>query len=150
MFTVTETLEASHMGNIIKIESVIYVDASPDKIWGMIGNFHRCWIDEIEVIRVDDETRRMATPEGGAVIEQLVKHSDQSRSMTYRKIKGDLPVKNYESTLSVVSCASTHRTKVSWASSFQAEGVDDATAHNVVSGLYQMGLDALASSALGL
>ena len=121
----------------------VVLNAPLSEVWGLIGDFHAAdeWHPAIaESIREtvgDEEFRHLRIKGGGNILEHLVRHT--THSYTYAIVRSPLPVEHYESKLE----ANTHGagTQITWSSSFTptAEGAEE-----VVAGIYEAGLNALA------
>lgn len=142
-----------------KITKSVEINASPAKVWAVIGNFQDMgWHPAIEKTEGEngnkEEATRILTLGGGATIEEeLLSHSDEDMSYKYRITKVDvktLPVNNYSSTISV-KAADGEKSVVTWKGAFYRgymnndppEDLNDEAAKKAVSGVYQGGLDAL-------
>ncbi|RFC66060.1 SRPBCC family protein [Fulvimarina endophytica] len=131
------------------------VDATPEKTWSAVGDF--CAIAEwhpavtkCEESEADGTTQRTLTLDGGGeLVEQLVERDDDAMRYTYKIVSGPLPVKDYESTISV--SGNDNLSTIAWEGSFDAaDGASDADAENVIRGIYTAGLDGIAKRAAGM
>lgn len=132
----------------LSVEETINIKAPLERVWSLFENFHACWIDGINVIKVDEKTRRMEIPDGGSVTERLLSHCETEHQITYQIVTGNLPVDNYQSAM-LADSASTEEdlVRVTWKSSFTAKDISNEQAISIISGLYKMGLDALKKKA---
>jgi Polyketide cyclase / dehydrase and lipid transport len=132
-------LEVSHSAKVA---------GTPDAVWQKIGAFCAIqdWhpaVSKCEQTEEGGETYRTLTlGDGGTIRERLIEQTDTS--YTYEIIESPLPVQNYRATISV--SAEGEATKVDWKGSFDAKDASDADAQAVIGGIYQAGLDAIASS----
>jgi len=121
----------------------VTLNAPLTEVWGLVGNFHGAaqWHPAIaESIREtvgDEEFRLLKIKGGGEILEHLV--AKTTHSYTYAIIRSPLPVAHYEAKIEANTSGSG--TEITWSSSFTptAEGAED-----VVAGIYEAGLNALA------
>ena len=143
-----------------KVTEKIDINASPDKVWAVIGNFQdMSWHPAVTRTEgsdgnIPDKAVRKLTLQGGGVLEEnLVKYSAEDRSYGYRIENADvkvLPVSNYSSQISV-SDAGGGKSSVEWRGAFYRgypnndppPELSDEAAIKAVSGVYRAGLDAL-------
>ncbi len=143
-----------------KVEETVEINASPDKVWKVIGNFQdMSWLPPVEKTEgtdgnTPDKAKRTLTLKGGATVEEnLYKYSAEKMSYSYRIEKVDvktLPVNDYSSTLKV-EADGDGKSKVSWDGAFYRgymnndppPELNDEASQKAVRGLYRTGLDAL-------
>jgi hypothetical protein len=143
-----------------KVEETVEINASPDKVWKVIGNFQdMSWLPLVEKTEgkegnTPDKATRVLTLKGGATVEEsLYKYSAEKMSYSYRITKVDvktLPVNDYSSTLKV-EADGDGKSKVSWDGAFYRgymnndppPELSDEASQKAVRGLYRTGLDAL-------
>lgn len=144
----------------------VEINASPDKVWGMIENFgDLTWVPPVKTSTATQGNTvgsvRTLDLGGPKLVEQLVSYTPAKHSYAY-KITDDaankktLPVSNYMSTITVSPSTGT-TSKVTWSGTFEradtsaspATGMDDAAAKNAVSGVYKAGLGGLKKKAEG-
>ena len=141
-----------------KVEETVEINASPDKVWKVIGNFQdMSWLPPVEKTEGkggnEVKATRTLTLKGGATVdEELYKYAPDTKTYSYRITKVDvktLPVNDYSSTIKVEDEGG--KSKVSWSGAFYrgymnndppAE-LNDEAAQKAVRGLYRTGLDAL-------
>ena len=119
------------------------LSAPISEVWGLIGNFHglAIWHPAVESSTReavgDEEFRLLGLAGGGEIMEHLV--GKTTHSYTYSIIRSPLPVAHYEGRIEANIAGSG--TEVTWSSSFTptAEGAEE-----VVAGIYEAGLNALA------
>jgi hypothetical protein len=122
----------------------VTLHAPVPEVWGLVGDFHGVadWHPAVESSTRkavgDEEFRLLKIVGGGEILEHLVAKS--SHSYTYSIIRSPLPVAHYEAKIEANTAGAD--TEITWTSSFTptAEGASD-----VVAGIYQAGLDALAA-----
>lgn len=131
----------------IDLSESVDVAASPADAWGAIADFCsiKDWhpvIAECEQFEQDGKTMRtLTTGDGGEFLEELVAMDDAGSSMTYSIIESPLPIADYVSTLTVAEAGDG--ATVTWSSKFNASGVPDEEALELMTGIYRAGLDAL-------
>lgn len=143
-----------------KVSESIEINAPPDKVWKVIGDFHdMSWLPGVEKTtgeggNTPDEAKREIVLKGGATVdEELYKYSAAEHTYSYRIDKVDvkvLPVNNYSSTISVLP-ADGGKSTVEWRGAFYRgymnndppPELDDEAAMKAVSGLYRSGLENL-------
>ena len=129
------------------VEKSATVNAKPADVWAKIGSFCQIasWhpaITKCELKTVDHRAHRVLTlGDGATILEMQTDHrSADDKTMNYSYIihKSPLPIKNYASFIGVE--AEGEETKVTWRSIFDANGVDEAKAKEVIGGIYDGGL----------
>lgn len=157
--TIGITPATSHGPTRQKVTKSIEINASPEKVWAVIGNFQdMSWHPVIEKTEgengnKEDATRKLTLKGGATIDEVLYAYSAEDMSYKYRITKVDvkvLPVNNYSSTI-MVKPADGGKSTVTWKGAFYRgymnndppEELNDAAAVKAVSGVYQAGLDAL-------
>ncbi|WP_298959159.1 SRPBCC family protein [uncultured Methylobacterium sp.] len=142
-----------------KVEEKITINAPPEKVWAVVGNFQdMSWLPPVEKTTGQGgneiKATRTLTLKGGATVdEELYKYSAENRSLSYRINKVDvktLPVNNYSSTIKVEPAEGGQST-VTWDGAFYRgymnndppPDLNDEAAIKAVKGLYQDGLQGL-------
>ncbi|KAA2237508.1 SRPBCC family protein [Salinarimonas soli] len=150
---------AAHGPSRKKTTEAVEINAPPDKVWAVIGNFQdMSWHPVVEKTEgkggnATDATRRLTLKGGGTIDEVLARYEPEKRSYFYRIAEVDpkvLPVTNYSATL-IVEPAGEGRSKVEWRGAFYRgypnndppPELNDEAAMKAVSGVYRAGLDAL-------
>ncbi|ACK49176.1 conserved hypothetical protein [Methylocella silvestris BL2] len=144
-----------------KVTESIEINAAPDKVWAVIGNFQdMSWHPAIQKTTGDggntpDVAKRQLDLGNGATIdEELYKYSAEDHSYSYRIDKVDvkvLPVNNYSSTLEVKAEDDGKKSLVEWHGAFYRgypnndppPELSDEAAKTAVTGVYKAGLEAL-------
>lgn len=149
---------AAHGPSPQKVEKTVVIDASPDKVWGLVkdfGNWQK-WHPAVESTKLDkrnvdgtEETVRLLNLKGGGTILENLKSIDEnSKQMKYGIIEGVLPVADYYSTISV-KAVDGGKSEVKWMGRFYRvyklnppipPGQDDKSAVDAVTGVYDAGL----------
>ncbi|KMO37423.1 signal peptide protein [Methylobacterium variabile] len=142
-----------------KVEEKVTIDAAPDKVWAVVGNFQdMSWLPPVEKTEGkggnEIKATRVLTLKGGATVdEELYKYSAEQKSLSYRINKVDvkvLPVNNYSSTIKVEP-AEGGKSQVAWDGAFYRgymnndppPELNDEAAIKAVKALYRAGLDNL-------
>jgi hypothetical protein len=124
------------------------VSADPETAWRAIGGFCGIASWHPAVTACEESTtggatyRNLTLGDGGKLLEKLVGRDDAARSYSYTIEDGPLPVADYKSTIKVVP--SENGSILDWSGTFEADGVSESEAAEIVTGIYQAGLDALA------
>lgn len=129
----------------LSVSREMTVDSPPDAVWQWIGPFNslKDWHPAVADSTMNGDgkkagTTRTLTLKGGGTIEEKLLKSGK-HSYNYAILQSPLPVKNYESKLSV-SAAGQGKSKVKWSSTFDANGAPDDKAKEVIGGVYDGGL----------
>lgn len=144
-----------------KVTETIEVNAPPDKVWAVIGNFQdMSWLPAIKATtgsggNTPDVAKRHLDLGGGASLdEELYKYDAEKHSYSYRIPTVDvkvLPVNNYSSTIDVAASEDGKTSTVEWHGAFYRgypnndppPELNDEAAKNAVTGIYRAGLEAL-------
>lgn len=138
-------------GHAVEVQKSVDVAASPDKVWQTIGDFCgiAAWHPAVEKCvpseKEGQKVRTLSLKGGGTLIEQQLSRDDKVMSYSYTILEGPLPVSDYKSTLAVAPEGAG--SKVSWQGTFTAKGVPDTVAQDVIQGIYDSGLKAIAEKA---
>ncbi|MCB2254481.1 SRPBCC family protein [Pseudomonas chlororaphis] len=121
---------------------------SPDRVWALIGGFDSLpdWLPFIpqSIASEGGRVRSLQDPEGNAIVERLMAFDEQQRRYSYAILTSPFPVTSYLSTLQVK--ADGQGSLVEWSGEFTPAGVSDAEAEALFKGIYEGGLEALATS----
>jgi Polyketide cyclase / dehydrase and lipid transport/Domain of unknown function (DUF4331) len=125
----------------------VEVNAAPDKVWELIGQFGAAsWHPLIAQIRLTGtgpgQLRTIETIDGKQIIERLDAVDDSGRFYRYASIAG-LPVANYTGMLSVKPNGAG--SSVEWSAQFLPNGPGTLITKTIVSTLFKAGLDSLKS-----
>ena len=133
-----------------EVTQSVAVNASPQKVWRLIGPFEAisAWLPNVASSPADHgdtvgsvRVITLNAPGHPTVTERLTAHTASSYSYAITNVDPHvLPVTGYTSTITVAPAASG--STVTWRGSFSpAGGADSATAEKAVAGLYRSGLD---------
>jgi hypothetical protein len=152
------TLASAHGPTRQKATETVEINAPPDKVWAIIGNFQdMSWhpaVAKLEGSGGNDTnaTRTLTLTSGGTIEEKLLQNDPAKKTYKYEITKVDpkvLPVNNYSSTLSVKGEGA--KSTVEWKGAFYRgfmnndppPELSDEAAVKAVKGVYRGGLDAL-------
>jgi hypothetical protein len=129
------------------VAETVDVNATPDKVWELIGQFGAAyWHPLIAAIRVTGtgpgQLRTIETIDGKRIIERLEAVDNSGRFYRYANIAG-LPVANYTGMLSVKPSGTG--SSVEWRAQFLPDGPGTLITKTIVSTLFKAGLDSLKS-----
>lgn len=147
VLSLTLILGMSMVAHAAEVSRTVKVNASAEQAWEVIGPFCAIadWypgIDSCEEETIDGTThRRLITADGGQFLEKLLAHDDGGMSYSYAIVEGPLPVAGYSSTMSVTEAGG--ETIITWESTFEPDGVSEDEAVEVITGVYDGGLEAL-------
>jgi hypothetical protein len=116
---------------------------SADRAWAVVGKPESMsqWHPAIQSSQVQGTARTCVLPDGAQIHEEIRAHDDGARSYTYVITQSPLPVKDYASTIKVVSLDSGG-SRLEWSCSYEplapAQEVE-----SMIAGVYDAGLDAL-------
>lgn len=149
-----------------KAKETVTINASPDKVWKVIGNFQDLsWLpgvksttgtggNSIDAKNDDNEVahRTITLDNGGVINEGLYKYDASEHAYSYRIDKVDpkvLPVNDYSSTISVEPADGGKGSTVTWKGAFYRgymnndppPDMDDAASKAAVEKIYKAGLE---------
>lgn len=126
----------------------VRLQASAEAVWRIVGNFNGLHVwhpavtgSELVAGRNNEvgAERLLALDGGGNIKERLLAWSDSERSYRYCILESPLPVSGYESEVRVEDLGEGG-CRVVWSGWFEAAGVSDGQAVEVVQGIYEGGL----------
>jgi hypothetical protein len=128
------------------VAETVDVNATPDKVWELIGQFGGYWHPLIAQIRLTGtgpgQLRTIETIDGKQIIERLDAIDNAGRFYRYANIAG-LPVADYSGMLSVKPSGAG--SSVEWRAQFLPNGQGTLAVKIIVSTLFKTGLDSLKS-----
>jgi hypothetical protein len=147
-----------------KVSEKVEIDAAPDKVWAVIGNFQdMSWHPSVAKVEGNggneaSATRVLTLKSGGTIAEKLDQFDAANHLYKYEITEVDpkvLPVKNYSSSLSVKGEGG--KSTVEWRGAFYRgymnndppPELSDEAAVKGVTGVYRSGLDALKAKVEG-
>ncbi len=127
-----------------QVSESIDLDAAPDRVWKLIGQFGGDWhplIANIELIGTGiGELRVIETIDGKQIIERLDAIDNTARSYRYTNISG-IPASDYTGMLQVKSNGAG--SSVEWRARYLGNGQGDLIVRTIVSTLFKTGLESL-------
>jgi hypothetical protein len=122
----------------------INLDATPDRIWELIGQFGGDWHPLIANIKLIGngigQLRMIETIDGKQIIERLDAIDNSTRSYRYTNISG-IPASDYTGTLAVKPNGAG--SSVEWRAQYLGNGQGDLIVRTIVSTLFKTGLESL-------
>ena len=153
LLIILATFTTLAVGNLSVTKSIT-IHSPAASVWAKIKDFNalNSWHPAVvndEIVEGENNqmgaVRLLTLGDGGTITEKLLAWDDTGMSLSYSILEGVLPVSNYESTLSVRVLSDTS-SDVTWTGSFSAGGgADDQTAFDTISGIYEAGLENLAT-----
>ncbi len=126
-------------------QASIDLHINAERIWQLIGGFDSLpdWLPFVphSVLSEGGRVRTLKSIGGDTIIERLLDFNEAGRSYSYTILQGPAPVRDYLSTLRVVSTG--EGAQVQWSGSFVPLGISDAEASEMFATIYQDGLAAL-------
>ncbi len=127
-------------------------DLSAAIVYALLADFaNTSWMNGVVKTEVDGDGVGMvrsiyASADGPPVRERMTARDDAARKVAYTITEGNpLPVKNYNASATVTAVG--NHCQIEWAGTFEANGVDDATARATVEGMYGVLIDWLLTGA---
>ncbi len=137
-------------GGALNVSKQIVLDVQPSTAWALLGDFNGLnrWHPAVAASDLSGDGRNngakrvLTLGDGAKINETLVDYNDSGMAYTYKITESPLPVSDYVSTIKVEPNDKGTST-VTWSSNFNSAGVDDAKAVEIISGVYDGGLQAL-------
>lgn len=134
----------------LDIEEKIVINASAKAVWALAGGFKAIdrWHPDVAdstLIGTGKEAgdiRVLKLNNDKTIVEMLESYDENEMIFQYRIIESPLPVENYIASITVMS-KDDNSTEIIWRSSFNAAGVSEGEAKELISGIYLTGLNAL-------
>ncbi len=138
-----------------KVTESVVINATPAKVWAMVGNFNGLpqWHPAVEKSTSTNgneagSVRTLTLKGGGEVVEVIEERNDTEMTLNYRMISGVLPVTNYTSRLHVTAGDAAGTSVVEWRGAFYRgfpnndppPELNDDAAVNAITGVYKTGL----------
>ena len=136
----------------LRVTTSVDIHAPAAAVWAKVKDFNHLngWHPAVVKDRLikgrnnhPGAVRLLTLGNGGTIHEQLVGYNAAGMNMTYRILKGVLPVSHYESTI-MVQATGDNTCRASWSGSFEhAPGSNDKTAVDTITSVYKAGMDNL-------
>ena len=124
----------------------IDLNAAPDKVWALIGDFDASWHPLIANIKLIGggigQLRVIETIDGKQIIERLDAIDNSARFYRYTSISG-IPASDYTGRLEVKLNGAG--SSVEWGAQYLPKGQGDVVVRTIVSALFKTGLESLKS-----
>lgn len=127
------------------------LEVPPSTAWALLGDFNGLnrWHPAIANSELtsgngqNKNSKRILTLGDGALIkETLLDYNNSYMSYTYKITESPLPISDYRASIKVAKNAKGTST-ITWKSTFNAAGVEDAKALEIITGAYEAGLNSL-------
>ena len=123
------------------------VAKSAAAVWEILGNFNGLnnWHPAVSASDLTGsgtqpgDVRVLTLADGAKITEQLQSYDSTAMSYSYSIEESPLPVRNYLSSIRVEE-SSTGNSRISWTSTFDADGAADDEAKSIIQGIYEAGL----------
>ncbi|MEM7397845.1 MAG: SRPBCC family protein [Pseudomonadota bacterium] len=146
------TVAFSAATHAAEVKKQVEAPGTPESVWAMVGDFCavKDWhpaVADCEQFEEGGETFRTLTlGDGGKIKEKLTDTGKTSYS--YDIIESPLPVKNYSATFEVNDDDDENTVEIEWEAKFDpADGVDEAKAVEVISGIFDAGVTSVRDKA---
>lgn len=149
---------AAAAAETVTVSKEVVLAMAPADLWKKVGDFNglNTWhpaIAKSEVVKGNNNEvgahRKLTLGDGAVIVEELAARDDTGMTLSYTIVEGPLPVTEYRSTMTVTADADG-KSKLTWGSTFKpAAGAEAAKVQEMIGGIYQAGLDALAKPAGG-
>ncbi len=136
----------------IEVKKKREAPGKPAELWAVVGNFcaikdwHPAVVECEEFEEGGDTYRTLTLGDGGKIKEKLTDKDDTGYS--YEIIESPLPVKNYSATLEVGEEDEEDRLEIEWEAEFDADGVEDEKAEEIIRGIFNDGVSAIKKKAI--
>jgi Polyketide cyclase / dehydrase and lipid transport len=135
-----------------QVKVVGTVRASAQRIWDVINDFNSMpkWHPAIAESTIENKggatCRRLKLANGAVLLEKLEEKNDAERSYTYTIVESPLPIADYRSTIRVRPATDAASSTVEWVGTFRVTEGPETDMEQVVSGVYNAGIDNLKST----
>lgn len=127
---------------MVEVMESVAVAADANAAWDVVGppGSIADWHPAVASSETENDVRHLILGDGGRVEERITEQSEHSYS--YEILESVLPVSGYSSRLSVEP--SDQGSTISWSGTFDAQGISEPEAQQLIAGMYRAGLDAVA------
>lgn len=146
------TVALSAAAHAAEVKKSGQATGTPADVWAVVGDFcaikdwHPAVVECDEMEEVGDTYRVLTLGDGGKIKEKLTNKGDTTYS--YEIIESPLPVQNYAATLTVSEDDGDDIAEVVWVAEFDpADGVEEAKAVEVISGIFDAGIEGIGKKA---
>ena len=133
--------------NMCEVSVSTEIQASVETVWETIRDFtaidrYATGITKCSVEGSGIGSVRKLTVASGKIYEKLESLDDHEHKICYSIVKSPLPIEACQSSMSL-SYVDDGKCKISWSSSFEANGVPEKEAMRILSGVYNSGFEGL-------
>lgn len=146
------TVALSAAAHAAEVKKSGQAQGTPADVWAVVGDFcaikdwHPAVVECDEMEEGGDTYRVLTLGDGGKIKEKLTNKGDTTYS--YEIIESPLPVQNYAATLTVSEDDGDEIAEVVWVAEFDpADGVEEAKAVEVISGIFDAGIEGIGKKA---
>ena len=122
------------------------LDVAADQLWATMGGFNALpdWHPLVDKSELQNEgsMRILSLAGGGEIVEKLEKYDEKEKVYSYTITDSPLPVKDYRAEIKIIDHGDG-KSSVEWSSEFEADGAPENEALEVITGIFQSGLDNL-------
>ena len=136
----------------LRVTTSVDINAPASVVWAKVKDFNHLngWHPAVVKDRLIKgrnnhigAVRLLTLGDGGTIHEELVGYNAAGMNMTYRILKGVLPVSHYESTI-MVQATGDNTCRATWSGAFKhAPDSNDKTATDTITSVYKAGMDNL-------
>lgn len=151
LIALTAAFAWSTAAEAIEVKKKRDTPGKPDELWAVVGDFcaikdwHPAVVECEETKEGGDTYRTLTLGDGGKIKEKLI--DKDATSYSYEIIEGPLPVKNYSATLKVDEADDGNSLVIIWGAEFDADGVEDAKAEEIIAGIFDDGVSSIKKKA---
>ena len=136
---------SANSGQSLQVTKTIQINASPDKVWEYVGDFCaiKDWhpaVKKCEIVEENHEKYRILTLQDDATIKEA-KGGNNPMGYMYSITESPLPVKDYNALFDVEK--KDGGTLITWTATFLSNGKPDQEAKDVISGIFEAGLNSI-------
>jgi hypothetical protein len=129
---------------LLSVTDRIDLNAAPDKVWALIGDFGGSWHPLIANIKLVGggvgQLRVIETIDGKQIVERLEAIDNSARFYRYTSISG-IPASDYTASLEVKPNGAG--SSVEWGAQYLPKGQGDVVVRTIISTLFKTGLESL-------
>ena len=150
LFLTISGLSSSLWADTPNVEKKTTLPASSKAVWALVGGFYAMdrWHPDVATSTMigtgkqAGDVRVLTLHNNATIVEKLDAYDEKTMTLQYRILESPLPIENYTASLSVTS-VKNNMAEVTWKSSFNAAGVSEEEAKQIISGIYSTGLQSL-------
>jgi hypothetical protein len=152
LIALAATFALTAAAQAIEVKKRREAPGKPADVWAVVGDFCaiKDWhpaVVKCEKVGEGGDTYRLLTLKDGGKIKEKLTDTDDT-SYTYEIVESPLPVKDYEATLYVGKDDEPDRVEIEWEAEFDADGVEDAEAKKIITGIFNAGVGGIKKAAI--